>query len=125
MSFFWRDADERRWRVRRIGPFTGRFQDRECMPTVRALVARQEVVHHTRTGASAGHPRPRQSRGWGVNVADVAVGLGQSASGQASTTPTRLPLRRLIAYALIEFPVGGAMNATSLFLGFHYATLGV
>ena len=37
----------------------------------------------------------------------------------------RVPLRRLLAYALIEFPVGGAMNATSLFLGFHYATLGV
>ena len=38
---------------------------------------------------------------------------------------TRIPLRRLLAYALIEFPVGGAMNAMSLFLGFHYATLGV
>jgi len=38
---------------------------------------------------------------------------------------TRVPLRRLLAYALIEFPVGGAMNATSLFLGFHYASLGV
>jgi Na+/melibiose symporter-like transporter len=36
-----------------------------------------------------------------------------------------LPRRRLLAYALIEAPVGGAMNATSLFLGFHYATLGV
>lgn len=38
---------------------------------------------------------------------------------------TRIPLRRLLPYALIEFPVGGAMNATSLFLGFHYASLGV
>lgn len=38
---------------------------------------------------------------------------------------SRLPTRRLLAYALIEFPVGGAMNATSLFLGFHYASLGV
>ncbi len=38
---------------------------------------------------------------------------------------TRIPLRRLLAYSLIEFPVGGAMNATALFLGFHYASLGV
>ena len=38
---------------------------------------------------------------------------------------THIPLRRLLPYALIEFPVGGAMNATSLFLGFHYASLGV
>ncbi len=41
------------------------------------------------------------------------------------TGSTRIPLPRLLAYALIEFPVGGAMNAMSLFLGFHYATLGV
>ena len=34
-------------------------------------------------------------------------------------------MRRLLAYSLIEMPVGGAMNATSLFLGFHYASLGV
>ncbi|MBM4204206.1 MAG: MFS transporter [Gammaproteobacteria bacterium] len=47
-------------------------------------------------------------------------------AGTISTqTHTRLPTRRLLAYALIEFPVGGAMNATSLFLGFHYASLGV
>jgi len=47
-------------------------------------------------------------------------------AGTLSTqTHTRLPTRRLLAYALIEFPVGGAMNATSLFLGFHYASLGV
>ena len=46
--------------------------------------------------------------------------------GQSSIhTSARIPTRRLLAYALIEFPVGGAMNATSLFLGFHYATLGV
>ncbi len=46
--------------------------------------------------------------------------------GHPSTpAASRLPNRRLIAYALIEFPVGGAMNATSLFLGFHYASLGV
>ncbi|MCP5183008.1 MAG: MFS transporter [Pseudomonadales bacterium] len=37
----------------------------------------------------------------------------------------RLPTRTLLAYALIDFPVGGAMGATSLFLGFHYASLGV
>jgi GPH family glycoside/pentoside/hexuronide:cation symporter len=55
-------------------------------------------------------------------VADLAAVPGRSASEQPSA---RVPLRRLIAYALIEFPVGGAMNATSLFLGFHYATLGV
>jgi len=36
-----------------------------------------------------------------------------------------LPSRRLLAYALIELPVGGAMNVTSLFLGFHYASLGI
>ena len=36
-----------------------------------------------------------------------------------------LPPRRLLAYALIELPVGGAMNVTSLFLGFHYASLGI
>ena len=38
---------------------------------------------------------------------------------------TPVPLRRLLAYALVEFPVGGAMNAMSLFLGFHYHSLGV
>jgi GPH family glycoside/pentoside/hexuronide:cation symporter len=37
----------------------------------------------------------------------------------------RLPLRRLLAYSLIELPVGGAMNVMSLFLGFQYASLGV
>jgi len=37
----------------------------------------------------------------------------------------RVPLRRLLAYALIEAPVMGAMNTTSLFLGYHYSTLGV
>jgi Na+/melibiose symporter-like transporter len=50
-----------------------------------------------------------------------------AAHAGAMTSPAhgRLPTRRLLAYALIEFPVGGAMNATSLFLGFHYASLGV
>lgn len=37
----------------------------------------------------------------------------------------RLPLRQLLAYSLVELPVGGAMNVMSLFLGFHYASLGV
>ncbi len=37
----------------------------------------------------------------------------------------RLPMRRLLAYSAIEFPVGGAMNVMSLFLGFQYAALGV
>ena len=50
---------------------------------------------------------------------------GGSGAGAAATKHVRLPTRRLLAYALIEFPVGGAMNATSLFLGFHYASLGV
>ncbi len=44
---------------------------------------------------------------------------------RAADGSERVPLRRLIAYALIELPVGGAMSASSLFLGFHYATLGV
>ena len=43
----------------------------------------------------------------------------------ASGDSRRIPLRRLLAYASIELPVGGAMNVTSLFLGFHYASLGV
>jgi Na+/melibiose symporter-like transporter len=43
----------------------------------------------------------------------------------AAEAAAPLPVRRLLAYALIEAPVGGAMNATSLFLGFHYASLGV
>ena len=51
---------------------------------------------------------------------------GATHEGQPkANASTRIPTRRLLAYALIEFPVGGAMNATSLFLGFHYATLGV
>jgi GPH family glycoside/pentoside/hexuronide:cation symporter len=37
----------------------------------------------------------------------------------------RVTRKRIVAYSLIEFPVGGAMNVTSLFLGFHYASLGV
>jgi len=52
---------------------------------------------------------------------DVAQALDFPATDAAA----RVPLRRLLAYALIEFPVGGAMNASSLFLGFHYASLGV
>lgn len=58
-----------------------------------------------------------------------------SAAGRAEAGPSgaaapgeplaRLPLPRLLAYALLEAPVAGALNATSLFLGFHYATLGV
>jgi len=52
-------------------------------------------------------------------MSDTAILSGQPLTDRASA---RVPLRRLLAYALIEFPVGGAMNATSLFLGFHYAT---
>lgn len=48
-----------------------------------------------------------------------------SAANTPISTSARMPLRRLLAYAMIEFPVGGAMNASSLFLGFHYASLGV
>ena len=54
-------------------------------------------------------------------MAEAAVAPGQVLPGAS----TRMPTRRLLAYALIELPVGGAMNATSLFLGFHYASLGV
>ena len=43
----------------------------------------------------------------------------------AAAVARRIPVRHLLAYSLIEFPVGGAMNATSLFLGFHYASLGI
>ena len=48
-------------------------------------------------------------------------------AGTHAKTPagTRLPWRTLLTYSLIELPVGGAMGVTSLFLGFHYATLGV
>ena len=49
----------------------------------------------------------------------------EAGSGAASLAATRVPLRRLIAYALIEAPVMGAMNTTSLFLGYHYSNLGV
>jgi Na+/melibiose symporter-like transporter len=49
----------------------------------------------------------------------------ESPGHRAANGAHRVPLRRLLAYALIEFPVGGAMNASSLFLGFHYASLGV
>ena len=37
----------------------------------------------------------------------------------------RVPLRQLLAYSLIELPVGGALNMLTLFLGFRYAELGV
>jgi Na+/melibiose symporter-like transporter len=37
----------------------------------------------------------------------------------------RVPLAQLIAYALLELPVMGAMNLMTLFLGFRYAELGV
>ena len=43
----------------------------------------------------------------------------------ATAVSQRLPLRQLLAYSLVELPVGGAMNVMSLFLGFHYASLGV
>ncbi len=46
-------------------------------------------------------------------------------SAPAIAVSERLPLRRLLAYSLVELPVGGAMNVMSLFLGFHYASLGV
>jgi Na+/melibiose symporter-like transporter len=52
--------------------------------------------------------------------AEAAAGVAAAAEGEA-----RVPRRQLIAYSLIEAPVGGALNATSLFLGFHYASLGV
>jgi Na+/melibiose symporter-like transporter len=51
-----------------------------------------------------------------------ATTLNPSAPAMASE---RLPLRRLLAYSLIELPVGGAMSVMALFLGFHYASLGV
>lgn len=37
----------------------------------------------------------------------------------------RVPLRQLLAYALLELPVMGALNLMTLFLGFRYAELGV
>jgi Na+/melibiose symporter-like transporter len=43
----------------------------------------------------------------------------------ASAASAALPTRRLLGYALLELPVVGALNVTSLFLGFHYASLGV
>lgn len=54
-----------------------------------------------------------------------AVPITGTPAGVLSPASGRIPTRRLLAYALIEFPVSGAMNATSLFLGFHYAALGV
>jgi GPH family glycoside/pentoside/hexuronide:cation symporter len=37
----------------------------------------------------------------------------------------RIPLRQLLAYALLELPVMGALNLMTLFLGFRYSQLGV
>ena len=51
--------------------------------------------------------------------------IAQTTASAESNGAARVPLRRLLPYAMIEFPVGGAMNASSLFLGFHYASLGV
>jgi Na+/melibiose symporter-like transporter len=53
------------------------------------------------------------------------AGAGPSSDSALAEPHARVPLGRLLAYALLEAPVMGAMNATSLFLGFHYATLGV
>jgi Na+/melibiose symporter-like transporter len=58
------------------------------------------------------------------------MSAAERAEAAASVAPAAEPARhvsrsQLLAYSLIEAPVGGALNATSLFLGFHYASLGV
>jgi len=55
----------------------------------------------------------------------VAAAQTTHASEHTANSAARIPTPKLLAYSLIEFPVGGAMNASSLFLGFHYASLGV
>jgi GPH family glycoside/pentoside/hexuronide:cation symporter len=60
-----------------------------------------------------------------MSAAERAGSDARNRPQQPEAPTTRIPSRSLIAYALIEAPVAGAMNATSLFLGFHYATLGV
>ena len=58
-------------------------------------------------------------------IVDAASPTPIAAELPSPNRAERIPLRRIIAYALIELPVGGAMNVTSLFLGFQYAKLGV
>ena len=57
--------------------------------------------------------------------AERAAGPAGGAQSEASTAASRLPLPQLLAYSLIELPVGGALNMMTLFLGFRYAELGV
>lgn len=59
-----------------------------------------------------------------MSAAELARAEANPAANAAAEAAP-IPTRRLLAYALIELPVMGAMNATSLFLGFHYAELGV
>jgi Na+/melibiose symporter-like transporter len=50
---------------------------------------------------------------------------GAEALSETVGTAGRVPRRQLIAYALLELPVMGALNLMTLFLGFRYAELGV
>jgi GPH family glycoside/pentoside/hexuronide:cation symporter len=50
---------------------------------------------------------------------------GRSTSAQPEAATGHVPLRQLLAYALLELPVMGALNLMTLFLGFRYAELGV
>ena len=84
-------------------------------------------MHFAHIPAPLSMRRGRQPTGV-REMAELQPAAGAAAhehAPQGGATSGRVPLPRLIAYALIELPVGGAMNATSLFLGFHYASLGV
>ena len=51
--------------------------------------------------------------------------VGAEALGETIGAAGRVPRKQLIAYALLELPVMGALNLMTLFLGFRYAELGV
>ncbi|MFI5320293.1 MAG: MFS transporter [Myxococcota bacterium] len=55
-------------------------------------------------------------------MADQAIATAPAADANAAS---RVPAKQLLAYSLIELPVGGALNMLTLFLGFRYAESGV
>jgi Na+/melibiose symporter-like transporter len=58
-------------------------------------------------------------------VIDLKTEPTQDAHAEPRTASNPVPLRQLLAYALLELPVMGALNLMTLFLGFRYAELGV
>ncbi len=59
-----------------------------------------------------------------MSAAEGATASAREPSRE-SAAAARLPLRQLLAYALLELPVMGVLNLMTLFLGFRYSQLGV